>query len=90
MSEVITVEPSAQAMVRVLDRMAKESHRSRSELIVMGLEALFVQRLDRKGISLGDEEFGAVQDFLDRPVSLNVQEKLAKTMARENPWEQQK
>jgi len=77
-------------MVRVLDRMAKESHRSRSELIVMGLEALFDQRLDRKGISLGDEEFGAVQDFLDRPVSLNVQEKLAKTMARENPWEQQK
>lgn len=56
----------------------------------MGLEALFDQRLDRKGISLGDEEFDAVQDFLDRPVSLNVQEKLAKTMARENPWEQQK
>ncbi len=46
MSEVITVE-LPQAMVRVLDRMAKESHRSRSELIVMGLEALFVQRLDR-------------------------------------------
>ena len=89
MSEVITVE-LPQAMVRVLDRMAKESHRSRSELIVMGLEALFDQLLDRKGISLGDEEFGAVQDFLDRPVSLNVQEKLAKTMARENPWEQQK
>lgn len=89
MSEVITVE-LPQAMVRVLDRMAKESHRSRSELIVMGLEALFDQRLDRKGISLGDEEFDAVQDFLDRPVSPNVQEKLAKTMAREYPWEQQK
>ena len=56
----------------------------------MGLEALFDQRLDRKGISLGDEEFYAVQDFLDRPVSPNVQEKPAKTMAREYPWEQQK
>lgn len=89
MSEVITVE-LPQATVRVLDRMAKESHRSRSELIVMGLEALFDQQLDRKGVHLEDEEFDAVQDFLDRPVSPNVQEKLAKTIAREYPWEQQK
>ena len=56
----------------------------------MGLEALFDQQLDRKGVHLEDEEFDAVQDFLDRPVSPNVQEKLAKTMAREYPWEQQK
>lgn len=56
----------------------------------MGLEALFDQQLDREGVHPEDEEFDAVQDFLDRLVSPNVQEKLAKTMAREYPWEQQK
>lgn len=46
----------------------------------MGLEALFDQQLDRKGVHLEDEEFDAVQDFLDRPSLRTCRKSLPK------PW----
>jgi len=71
---------------RRLDELARESHLSKTDLIIEGLESVLASQLDRKITYLTDSQFDEVLDFLNKPISQNVSERLEKTLKTPYPW----
>ena len=71
---------------RRLDELARQSHLSKTDLIIQGLESVLASQLDCKLTYLSGKQFDEVLDFLNKPASPEASGRLAKTMDAPYPW----
>ena len=73
---------------RRLEELAQRSQLSKTDLIVQGLESIFASELDRKIMYLNDRQFDEALDFLNKPTSKDITNRLNKTLQTPYPWKQ--
>ncbi len=85
MSVAITVR-LPEFTAKRLDDLAKSTNRSKTDLIIEGLESVFASRLDKNVTYLTDAQFDAVMKILDGPLSPEAIEGRQRLDQISYPW----
>lgn len=86
MTTAISVE-LPESTVRRLEEVSQRKNVSQNDLIVLGIESVLAEELDRKMILLSDKLFEEALAFIENPTPPDVQERLRKTLTTPSPWE---
>lgn len=86
MTTAISVE-LPESTVRRLEAVSQRKNVSQNDLIVLGVESVLAEELDRKMILLSDKQFEEALTFIKNPTPPDVQERLRKTLTTPFPWE---
>lgn len=85
MTTAISVE-LPESTVRRLEEVSQRKNVSQNDLIVLGIESVLAEELDRKMILLSDKQFEEALAFIENPTPPDVQERLRKTLTTPFPW----
>ena len=86
MTTAISVE-LPESTVRRLEEVSQRKNVSQNDLIVLGIESVLAEGLDRKMILLSDKQFEEALAFIENPTPPYVPERLRKTLTTPFPWE---
>lgn len=86
MTTAISVE-LPESTVRRLEEVSQRKNVSQNDLIVLGIESVLAEGLDRKMILLSDKQFEEALAFIENPTPPDVQERLRKILTTPFPWE---
>ena len=86
MTTAISVE-LPESTVRRLEEVSQRKNVSQNDLIVLGIESVLAEELDRKMILLSDKQFEEALAFIENPTPPDVPEILRKTLTTPSPWE---
>ena len=70
-----------------LEQIAQKEKRSKSDLMIEGLEMLMLSRMEANKIYLSDEAFDSFLDTLDREPTEEELAKRKKLLSTPYPWE---
>lgn len=84
MTTAISVE-LPESTVRRLEEVSQRKNVSQNDLIVLGIESVLAEELDRKMILLSDKQFEEALAFIENPTPPDVQERLRKTLTTPFP-----
>jgi len=70
-----------------LEQMSKNDNRSKTDLMIEGLQMVIASRLDAKVTYLSDEAFDSLMDILDREPTEEELAKRQKLLSTPYPWE---
>lgn len=86
MTTAISVE-LPESTVRRLEEVSQRKNVSQNDSIVLGIESVLAEELDRKMILLSDKQFEEALTFIENSTPPDVQERLRKTLTTPFPWE---